>query len=113
MLVARVKWMSGLTTAWRALGPYAAIALLLPGGTLIVVSVWILQHRTWFFADVRRSLAIVLALLPAVVLSGSTLLPGPNIRYWTVDADRMTFTVAKRGISPLPTRTDGSAVRGG
>jgi hypothetical protein len=91
MLVGRVKWISGLTTAWRELGPYAAIALQLPGGTLIVVSLWnvsahpaltvqsmpvILQHRPGLFAHVRRARAIVLALLPTVVLSGSTLLPG-------------------------------------
>jgi hypothetical protein len=75
MLVARVKWISGLTAAWRELGPYAAIALLLPGGTLIVVSLWILQHRLWFFAHVRRSLTIALALLATVVVSRSTLLP--------------------------------------
>jgi hypothetical protein len=87
ILVARVKWMSGLTTAWRELGRYAAIAPLLPGGTLIAVSLWILQHRPWFFAHVRRGLAIALALLPTVV------------------------TVAKRGIFPLPTLTDASAVR--
>jgi hypothetical protein len=31
ILVARVKWMSGLTTAWRELGRYAAIAPLLRG----------------------------------------------------------------------------------
>jgi len=76
MLVRRVNWISGLTTALRELAPYAALALQLPGGTLIVASLWILQHRPWFFAHVRRGLAIVLALLPAVVLSGSTLLPG-------------------------------------
>jgi hypothetical protein len=46
-----------------------------------------LQHRLWFFAHVRRGLAIALALLPTVV------------------------TVAKRGIFPLPTLTDASAVR--
>jgi hypothetical protein len=32
-----------------------------------VASLWILQHRPWFFARVRRGLAIVLALLPTVV----------------------------------------------
>jgi len=76
MLVARVNWISGVTTALRELGPYAAIALLLPGGTLIVVSLWILHHRPWLFAQVRRGFAIVLPLLPTLVLSGSTLLPG-------------------------------------
>jgi hypothetical protein len=76
MLVARVNWISGVTTASRELGPYAATALLLPGGTLIVASLWILQHRPWFFAHARRGLSIALALLATVVLSGSTLLPG-------------------------------------
>jgi quinol monooxygenase YgiN len=74
MLVARVKWISGLITAWRELAPYAAIALL-PGGTLIVASLWILQLRPWFFGRVRRGLAILLALLPTVALPGSTLIP--------------------------------------
>jgi hypothetical protein len=73
MLVTRVN--SVFTTALRELGPYAAIALLLPGGTLIVASLWILQLRPWFLAHVHRGLAIVLALLATVVLSGSTLLP--------------------------------------
>ena len=76
MLAARLKRMNGLTRVWRELGPYAAIALLLPGGTLIVVSLWILHHRPWLFAQVRRGFAIVLPLLPTLVLSGSTLLPG-------------------------------------
>ena len=74
MLVARLKWINGLTRAWRELGPYAAIALLLPGGTLIVVSLWILQYRPWLFTHARRGLAVVLALLAPVVVSGSTLL---------------------------------------
>ena len=76
MLVARVNWIGGIRTALRELGPYAAIALLLPGGTLIVASLWIWQYRPWLFAHVRRGLAIVLALLATVVVSGSTLLPG-------------------------------------
>jgi hypothetical protein len=76
MFVARVNWISGLSTAWRELGPYAAIALQLPGGTLIVASLWILQYRPWFVAHARRGLAIALALLATVVVSGSTLLPG-------------------------------------
>jgi hypothetical protein len=58
-LVRRVY--DGLVAALRELGPHAAIALLLPGGTLIVASLWILQHRPWFFAHVRRGLAVVLA----------------------------------------------------
>lgn len=76
MLVERLKWIGGLTTAWRELGPYAAIALLLPGGTLIVISLWVLQRRPWYFARVRRGLPILVALLATVIVSGSTLAPG-------------------------------------
>ena len=74
MLSARRKWINGLTRSWRELGPYAAIALLLPGGTLIVVSLWILQYRPWLFTHARRGLAVALALLAPVAVSGSTLL---------------------------------------
>ena len=72
MLVARVNWISGVTTALHELGPYAAIALLLPGGTVTVASLWILQHRPWLFAHVQRSLAIVLALRISKVIDIST-----------------------------------------
>lgn len=72
MLVARVNWISGVTTALHELGPYAAIALLLPGGTVTVASLWILQHRRWLFAHVQRSLAIVLALRISKVIDIST-----------------------------------------
>ena len=54
MMVARVKWISGLTAALRELAPYAAIALQLPGGALIVTSLWILQRLPWLFAQARR-----------------------------------------------------------
>jgi len=76
MLVARVNWIRGITTTLRELGPYVATALLLPGGTLIVATLWLFRHRPWFVAHARRGLAIVLALLATVVISGSTLLPG-------------------------------------
>jgi hypothetical protein len=46
----------------RALGPYAAIELILPGGSLIALSVWALRHRAWLKARVRRAAALVPAL---------------------------------------------------
>jgi hypothetical protein len=30
----------------RGLGPYAAIALLMPGGSLIALALWVYRHRT-------------------------------------------------------------------
>jgi hypothetical protein len=76
MLVSRVKWKSRLTTALRELGPYAAIGLVLPGGTLILASLWALRHRRWFVAHARRTLAIALVLGVTVIVLGCTFLPG-------------------------------------
>jgi len=76
MLILRVNWRSHLTAALRELGPYAAIGLVLPGGTLILASLCAFRHRRWFVAHVRRTLAIVLALGASVIVPGCTLLPG-------------------------------------
>jgi hypothetical protein len=43
----------------RELGPYAATALLLPGGSLIALSLCMLRHRTWLAARARRGLSAV------------------------------------------------------
>jgi hypothetical protein len=76
MLVSHVNWRSRLTTALRELGPYAAIGLVLPGGTLILASLWALRHRRWLLAHARRVLAIVLVLGVAVIVLGCAILPG-------------------------------------
>lgn len=44
--VARAGWLARGVVAARSLGPYAAIELLLPGGTLIAFSLWLYRrHR--------------------------------------------------------------------
>ena len=45
----------------RELGSYTAIVLLLPGGSLIALTMWMLRHRTWLAARTRRGLAAILA----------------------------------------------------
>jgi hypothetical protein len=75
MLVFRVNWMNRLTTALRELGPYAAIGLVLPGGTLLLGSLWAFRHRRWLVAHARLMLAIVLALGASVMLPGCSFLP--------------------------------------
>ena len=50
-----------LVRSIRELGAYPAIALMLPGGTLIALSLWMLRHRTWLAARARRGLAALLA----------------------------------------------------
>jgi hypothetical protein len=64
MLLPRVNWISRLVSPLRELGPYTAIELLVPGGSLIALSLWALRHRAWFTARARRTLATVLALMP-------------------------------------------------
>jgi hypothetical protein len=62
--------MSRFATELRELGPYAAIGLVLPGGTLLLISLWVLRHRRFFAAHASRVLAVLLALGAAVTLPG-------------------------------------------
>ena len=39
-------WIARLTASLRSLGPYAAIELLLPGGSVIALLIWLYRHRT-------------------------------------------------------------------
>ena len=43
----------------RGLGPYAAIELILPGGTLIALAYWAYRHRASLHPRVRRILLAV------------------------------------------------------
>ena len=76
MLVSPNSWKSRLTTAVRELGPYAAIGLALPGGTLILASLWAVRHRRWLAAHARAMLTIVLVLGITVIVLGCAFLPG-------------------------------------
>lgn len=64
MLLPRVDWISRLARPIRGLGPYAAIELLVPGGSLIVLLLLAVRHRAWFIAHVRRTLASFAARVP-------------------------------------------------
>jgi hypothetical protein len=48
----------------REIGPYAALALLLPGGSLIAGLLWTVRHRSWLAAHAR---AIAARLLVSVL----------------------------------------------
>jgi hypothetical protein len=78
MLVPRLSWIGRFATALRELGPYAAIGLLLPGGTLILMSLWAFRHRPWFAAHARRGLATVVAIGVSLMVTGSTSLAAPQ-----------------------------------
>ena len=55
MLLPRTNWIMRLPGLLRALGPYAAIELLLPGGTLIAVAIWAIRQRWSSAARARRA----------------------------------------------------------
>jgi hypothetical protein len=54
-------WKVRLARPIRELRTYAAIALIIPGGSLIALSLWMFRHRTWLAARARRGLAALLA----------------------------------------------------
>lgn len=54
MLSPRINWIVRLAGALRALGPYAAIELLVPGGTLIALALWAFRNRSALIARARR-----------------------------------------------------------
>ena len=63
------KPLAGLAARIRALGPYAAMGLLLPGGSLIALFVWAMRHRAWTAIQRRRMLIVV------TILSGMLIYP--------------------------------------
>jgi len=59
-----------LIQSLRALGPYAAIALALPGGTLIVLAMLGLRHRA-ALGSLRPSV-LVLMVAASIMIAGGT-----------------------------------------
>jgi hypothetical protein len=55
------NWKARLARPLRQLGSYPVIVLILPGGSLIALSLLMLRHRTWLAARARRALAAILA----------------------------------------------------
>ena len=64
--------MNRLVSALRELGPYGAIALVLPGGSLIAIALWTMRHRHSGDGALRRLLLVV------AVLGVSLFLPAPS-----------------------------------
>ena len=54
MILSRFNWLTRLTSALRAIGPYAALELVLPGGTLIALSVWAFRNRTTITTHIHQ-----------------------------------------------------------
>jgi hypothetical protein len=62
--------MSRLANALRELGPLTAIALILPGGSLIALAAWSYRHRP-LTAPLGRLLLVVAASGVALILPGN------------------------------------------
>ena len=60
-----------LTNAMRELGPYTAIALVVPGGSLIALAAWTVRHRTLVTGRLGRLLVIGAAFGVALVMPGT------------------------------------------
>lgn len=61
-----LKPVAALAARVRGLGPYAAIWLL-PGGTLIALCVWLMQHHAWTSIQ-RRRLLVAVAVLSGILV---------------------------------------------
>ena len=66
----RGTMMNRLVNMMRALGPYTAIALVVPGGSLIALAAWSVRNSTFARARLGRLLVIVAALGVALILPG-------------------------------------------
>lgn len=63
---------SGLVNSIRELGPYAAIALTVPGGTLVALVLLSLRHRSALTTPLFRGLTLVALMGVLIVLPAST-----------------------------------------
>jgi len=63
--------MSWLANALRELGPLTAIALILPGGSLIALAAWSYRHSPLVTAPLGRVLLVVAASGVALILPGN------------------------------------------
>ena len=68
---ARGSRINRLAHRLRELGPYTAIALLLPGGSLIALAAWSFRHRPHSTVSVGRLSLVVAAFGAALILPGN------------------------------------------
>jgi len=66
------RWSNRLAQKVRELGPYAAIALLLPGGSLIALALWSRRNRAPATIPLLRTLVVMAMFGTSLVLPGST-----------------------------------------
>jgi len=54
MLNVRSNWLSRIVPTLRELGPYAAVGLVVPGGSLLLLWVWAFRNRQWLALRFRH-----------------------------------------------------------
>ena len=86
----RANWITRIVGPVRGLGPYAAIELILPGGSLIALSLWAIRNRAWFATQVRG----VLSRLP-----GGTAVAKPGQAMLIAERPKHTLDLVSRGAS--------------
>ena len=59
-----------LSGSMRKLGAYAAVALLVPGGTLIAFALWAFGQRGWLTVRTWRAVVAVVALGTGLIIPG-------------------------------------------
>jgi len=92
MVLPRMNWMTRLAGRLRALGPYAAIGLVVPGGSFIAVLLWALRHRVRLVARVRQALGLTLAPASGLMQGARQLALAP--------ASRPKSAASSHGIGP-------------
>ena len=63
MQLHRLLWMDRLVGSIRQFGPYAALELALPGGSLIALALWAVRHHPMAAVYWRRALALMIVVV--------------------------------------------------
>jgi hypothetical protein len=60
--------LAAISGSVRELGPYAAIGLFVPGGSVIALGMWAYRHRGWVAKHLSRVLVLVAAVAAALAI---------------------------------------------
>jgi hypothetical protein len=70
MVLRLINSLAQFSGSLRKLGAYAAVALIVPGGSLIVFTLWAFGHRGWLTTRTWRALVAVVALGTGLIVPG-------------------------------------------
>lgn len=103
MALSGLNWLRRLTGPLRTSAPYAAVALLLPGGSVLMLALLAIRHRSWLIEH-ARSVAKALPLGVAGVLVSACAghvapppAPKPTVNVITLHASPVSLTTELPG----------------